>query len=97
MLGAYPFMSEHMPLYLHERDYKVDMSNPYVRSFLDEVAWFGDFYTYGRLDSDKVVVNSLFCSEFFSTYCKQQKQRLDKRNKSKKLNNTIVFGSRKID
>ena len=97
MLGAYPFMSELMPLYLHERDYKVDMSNPYVRSFLDEVAWFGDFYTYGRLDSDKVVVNSLFCSEFFSTYCKQQKQRLDKRNKSKKLNNTIVFGSRKID
>lgn len=97
MLGAYPFMSENMPLYLHERDYKVDFSNPYVRTFLDEVAWFGDFYTFGRLDSDKVIFNSLFCSEFFSTYCKQQKQRLDKRNKSKKLNNSIVFGSRKID
>ena len=90
-------MSEYMPLYLHERDYKVDLSNPYVRSFLDEVAWFGDFYTYGRLDSDKVVANSLFCSRFFHIYLKQQKQRLDKRNKSKKLNNSIVFGSRKID
>ena len=97
MLGAYPFMFEHMPLFLHERDYKVNLSNPYVCSFLDEVAWFGDFYTYGRLDYSKVVKNSLFCSVYFDTYSKQQKQRLDKRNKSKKVNNSIVFGSRKID
>lgn len=97
MIGAYPFMSEFMPLYLHEPDCKIDMTNPYVRSFMDEVAWFGNFYTYGRLDYEKVVENSLFCSDYFDTYSKQQKQRLDKRNKSKKLNNTIVFGSRKID
>lgn len=97
MLGAYPFMFEYMPLFLHERDYKVNLSNPYVCSFLDEVAWFGDFYTYGILDYDKVVKNSLFSFVYFDTYCKQQKQRLDKRNKSKKLNNSILFGSRKID
>ena len=94
MLDAYPLLSENMPMF---GDSPIDMSNPYVRVFLDELCEFGDFYTYGKLDYYKVVFNSICSTSFFEVYVNQQLQRLDKRNKSKKLNNSVLFGSRKID
>jgi hypothetical protein len=100
MLAAYPLMNEAVPVRTREKLFTecgmVYQEDSYLRSFFDEVAWFGDFYTHGILDYDKFFANSFYETQYFKNYEAQQKLMLLKRNKSKKVKNTFVFGSRQI-
>lgn len=100
MLAAYPLLNEDVPVRTREKllseCHTVYNESVYMRVFFDEVAWFGDFYSYGILDYDKFVSNSFYCTQYYYNYAAQQRLKFLKRNKSKKVKNTYVFGSRQI-
>ena len=104
MLAAYPLIYDNIPLVLPLYspafdNYTLDgvVCNAYSDAFVRSVAPMCNFYSDGIFQSKKLHRYSLFTSDYYKTYVNQQTKRFNDKNKSKKRNNTFVYGSRLID
>lgn len=99
MFAAYPFLTDNLPLYRRGsvRTLGKFSSTPNERVFNHEVHKHCRYYdSFGKLDTEKLQRRSIFNSNYFKVWREQQLSRLQKRNKSKKVNNEIVNGFRVI-
>lgn len=71
--------------------------NSYADTFVRSLAPMCNFYSEGFFNSRKLYRYSLFSHDYYKTYVNQQTKRFNDKNKSKKRNNTFVYGSRVID
>ncbi len=104
MLAAYPLIYDNIPLALPNYSPAFDnftldgvVLNAYSDTFVRSVAPMCNFYSDGVFSSRKLYRYSLFYSDYYKTYVNQQTKRFNDKNKSKKRNNTFVYGSRVID
>ena len=101
MFAAYPFLLDDVPKVdrkqiLPAQRHLIGPVKPGERVLIDEMSNFDSYYYFGRLSDRKLLKRSFWNSSYFQTYCLQQKKRLDKRNKSKKINNSFIGGQRRI-
>lgn len=97
MLHCYPFMLENV----HNFDFNyrkdgVQDLNANFRVFLQEFDTFTECHRFGRLNVRKVMEFSFERTSYYNSYVSEQKQFLNKRNKSKKVNNSFLGGFRRI-
>lgn len=104
MLAAYPFIWDNLPPYKPVYSFAFDgyylngvKCNRNADAFVREVAPFCNFYPLGILDITKLNKYNLYEKSYYQTYINQQTKRFNDMNKSKKRNNTSVYGCRLID
>lgn len=103
MFGAYPMLYDFKniprihPFYVVNGQEYMLPNNAYQRVFCGEMSDFYSFFTFGLLDGNKVDSKNFYASSYFERYVLQQRYKLDKCNKSKKIKNTEINGVRMID
>lgn len=100
ILAAYPFMVENLPRLKREAimpaQRELYKENPYERVFFNTMDIFGKYYSLGVMSVQKLKKVDITNTEYYKQFKAQQIDRLNKRNKSKKINNTNICGVRKI-
>lgn len=91
MLHAYPFMFESVV----KRD-NDDFFLPHRKVFQREMNKGGKFMLRGTLLVNELRKKSISNTSVYDMFVNEQRKKMDKRNKSKKINNTYIGGVRKM-
>nr|DAN77463.1 MAG TPA: Replication associated protein [Microviridae sp.] len=103
MLSAYPLIWDNIPVSLPVYSFAFDdyscngvLCNAYSDAFARYIVPFTNLYGYGMVNYDKLKNYSLYNRPYYTNYVNQQLKRFNDKNKSKKRNNTNIYGYRKI-
>lgn len=95
MFAAYPFLLDNIPTY-DPCYFRVSGCNVYSTLFIEDINFGNIFYRNGMLNVERLEESYLENSPYYHKYCLQQRMKLEQCNKSKKYNNSMVYGQRKI-